>query len=109
MYPTQKLLIKSKKRVDDGIGGFKFSFEDFMTVQGYIDLASGTDEATKQNAAIEESTHYAIIPQYVAGITQDMELVDEEGKRYVITYVDDPMGIHHHLELYLTFKEADDG
>ena len=105
MYAPQTLLIQKKNRAPDGIGGFKFDFEDFTTVKGYIDLTSGTDQAVNQNAFIKESTHYAIIPQYVSGITEDMELVDEQGNTYSITYVDDPMGIHHHLEIYLTFKK----
>lgn len=108
MYLPQKLLIRKKERIPDGIGGFTFSFVDFMTVNGYIDLASGTDQAVNQNAVVEESTHYAIITKYVSGIEKDMELTDEGGKQYVITYVDDPVGIHHHLEIYLTFKREED-
>ncbi|RZI47965.1 head-tail adaptor protein [Lactococcus kimchii] len=108
MYPTQNLVIRKKERTPDGLGGFNVDFVDFITLKGYIDLASGTDQAVNQNAIVEESTHYAIIPKYVSGIKKDMELVDEQGKIYAITYVDDPMGIHHHLELYLTFKKEED-
>ena len=74
MYAPQTLLIQKKNRTPDGIGGFKFDFEDFTTVKGYIDLASGTDQAVNQNAFIKESTHYAIIPQYVSGITENKEI-----------------------------------
>lgn len=107
MYPTQVLSIKKKgDRISDGIGGFTYALVDFMTVNGYIDLISGTDQAINQKAIVEESTHYAIIPRYATGIEKDMELTDEQGKTYAITYVDDPMGLHHHLEIYLTFKEV---
>lgn len=98
--------IMQKARIDDGIGGFTYSFTKLKDVQGYIDLMNGTDLATKQNALIQESTHLAIIPDFTQGmgITADMELIDDMGKTYVITYADDPVNAHHHWELYLTFK-----
>lgn len=105
IYPPQTLTIKQKVRQDDGIGGFKVSLEDVMTVKGYVDLVTATDLAIKQNAITEESTHIAVIPEYTDGITTDMQLTDEAGKQYAITYADNPVGIRHHLELYLSYLD----
>ena len=101
--------IMQKDRVDDGIGGFTTGTSKLKDVNGYIDLINGTDLAIKQNALVQESTHVAILPFFSQGIgiTADMELIDDMGKTYVITYVDDPVNAHHHWELYLTFKSQE--
>lgn len=103
MYPPQTLKIQTKTQTPDGIGGLLETWDDYTTVQGYIDLTTGTDLNTMQNAYTEQSTHIAVIPEYTAGINDDMRVVDETGRWYSITYVDDPVGVHHHLELYLNY------
>lgn len=104
MIKPQNLIIREKgTRTPNGIGGFNESWQDKMIVQGYIDLTTGTNLNTTQNAFVEQSTHMGIIPKAVDGITDKMRVVDEQGRWYHINYVDDPMNIHHHLELYLTY------
>lgn len=105
MYATQNLKIIGKGQVEDGMGGFITTDLEPIEVQGYIDLLSGTDQATAQNAIVQESTHIAILPAWRNDIKANMELVDSDEARYIITYVDNPVNIKHHLELYLTFKE----
>lgn len=108
MYPPQALQILKKTQVPDGIGGFKESWEPFKGgVLGYVDLLTGTDLNTVQNSFYEQSTHIAVIPQYTEGITDKMRLKDESGRWYEITYSDDPVGIKHHTELYLTYGGVD--
>lgn len=96
--------IQQKTQVDDGIGGLIEDWTGFRTVQGYIDLVTGTDLTTAQNAFAEQSTHMLVIPSYLAGITDDMRVVDESGRYYSITYPDDPMGVGHHNEVYCKFS-----
>ncbi|MDT2824352.1 phage head completion protein [Vagococcus lutrae] len=109
MYAPQKLKAQSKAQVDDGIGGFNESWSDYKSFDGYIDLLQGSDLTNAQNAFIEESTHVLIIPQYQAGITDDMRILDESNRWYEITYADDPVNIQHHNELYLKFGGVLDG
>lgn len=103
MYEPQALMLQVKKEVDDGIGGFVETWADLKPIEGYIDLTMGTDLNTQQNAYTEQSTHIAVIPDYDQDINDDMRLVDDKGRWYSITYVDDPVGVHHHLELYLNY------
>lgn len=103
MYPSQSLMVQRKTQTDDGIGGLIENWADLDSVDGYIDLVTGTDLNTMQNAYTEQSTHVAVIPEYVPWITDDMRIVDENKRWYSITYVDDPVGVHHHLELYLNY------
>lgn len=101
-------VIQRKAQVDDGIGGFTESWTTFKEVEGYIDLVTGTDLTTAQNAFTEQSTHMLVIPSYTAGITDDMRVIDESGRSYSITYPDDPMGVGHHNEVYCKFSEVID-
>ncbi|UMU18443.1 phage head closure protein [Lactococcus lactis] len=103
MYAPHSFIIQKFESDGDGIGGVVKTWKDFITVKGYLDLVNGTNQATLQNAIVEESTHILIIPKYVSGITDKMRVIDEEGKVYSITYPDNPMGLNHHNEIYLIF------
>ncbi len=99
----QTFEIEVMAQVDDGIGGFIEDWAPFKTVQGYLDLITGTDLNTLQNAFTEQSTHVLIIPIYTDGITDKMRVVDKKGRYYTITYADDPVGVGHHNELYVKY------
>ncbi|MER2001294.1 MAG: phage head closure protein [Carnobacterium inhibens] len=96
--------IEQKTSVDDEIGGTFEEWAVFKLVKGYIDLVTGTDLNTLQNATIEQSTHILIIPIFIKGITDDMRIVDSNGRIYGITYSDDPVGIGHHNEVYCKYE-----
>ena len=99
----QTFEIEVMAQVDDGIGGFTENWAPFKTVSGYIDLITGTDLNTLQNAFTEQSTHIVIIPSFTTGITDKMRVVDADNRWYSITYADDPVGQHHHNELYVKY------
>ncbi|HFI0686996.1 TPA: head-tail adaptor protein [Streptococcus suis] len=99
----QTFEIEVMAQVDDGIGGFTENWAPFKAIQGYLDLITGTDLNTLQNAFTEQSTHVLIIPIYTDGITDDMRVVDADNRWYSITYADDPVGQHHHNELYVKY------
>ena len=98
-----RFLIQAKTQADDGIGGFTEDWSDLKEVFGYLDLVTGTDLNNVQNAVIEQSTHLLILPEFISWVTADMRIVDSLKRYYTITYADDPMGIHHHNELYCKF------
>ena len=98
-----RFLIQAKTQADDGIGGFTEDWSDLKEVFGDLDLVTGTDLNNVQNAIIEQSTHVLILPEFISWVTADMRIVDSLKRYYTITYADDPMGIHHHNELYCKF------
>lgn len=108
MYPPQELILKGKFQTPDGIGGFSEDLKPLRSFLGYIDLITGTDQNAVQQAFVEDSTHVAVIPKAQAGITDAMRLVDASGRWYEITYVDDPVGVGHHTELYLKYGGVED-
>ena len=98
-----RFLIQAKTQADDGIGGFTEDWSDLKEVFGYLDLVTGTDLNNVQNAIIEQSTHVLILPEFISWVTADMRIVDDQKRFYLITYADDPIGVHHHNELYCKF------
>ena len=85
--------IQEKSYVDDGIGGSQDEWHTVMTVTGWIDML-----------ITERSTHVLIIPTFTEGIKDTMRVVDSSKRWYTITYCDDPVGVHHHNEIYVTFE-----
>ena len=98
-----RFLIQAKTQADDNIGGFTEDWSDLKEVFGYLDMLTGTDLNSVQNAFIEQSTHLLILPEFRSWVTADMRIVDDQKRFYLITYADDPMGVHHHNELYCKF------
>lgn len=109
MFEPQRYTIKQKQQIDDGIGGFNEIWAVYKAVDGYLDLLQGTDINNAQSAITEESTHILVIPEFVAGITDDMRVMDNESRFYEVTYADNPVNINHHVELYLKFGGVLDG
>jgi len=105
----QSFTIEEYTQDDDGIGGVFETWAKFKTVKGYLDLVTGTDINAVQNAIIEQSTHVVIIPSFTTGITDKMRIVDVDNRWYSITYADDPVGQHHHNELYVKYGGVIDG
>ena len=76
-----------------------------MEIKGWIDLSSGDSKYTTYNAKVQESSHvfladYVEIPETVKA--ENSRLV-AEGKTFDIMLIDDPMGKHRQLEIFLKF------
>jgi hypothetical protein len=96
-------LLKTKKE-PNGIGGFTEVDESIGSLNGWIDLLSGEGQQLIHNADIQDSTH-VLITDYRTEIKKGMKISDSANK-YLITLVDDPVNMHHHLEIYLRFEGA---
>lgn len=100
---SNKYTIQKYEDVQQDLGDYEATWSDLGVVDGFLDMLTGTDVNDVQNAIIEQSTHVLIvmpIPDFV--ITDKMRVIFN-GNYYSITYVDDPVGQHHHLEIYLTY------
>ena len=72
---------------------------------GYLDMATGGITYSTYNAKIVESTH-VFICDYVPlakGVTAEHARMIIDGQTYDVTYIDDPMGLHAQLEIYLKY------
>ena len=103
MFGATPFVVQHKINTPDNVGGVVETWSNHMMIHGYIDLITGSDQNPIQNAFTEQSTHILVVPIFNTGITDKMRIVDAMGRYYNITYVDNPVGLNHHLELYLTF------
>lgn len=90
-----------KNEIGEGVK----SWEDVQQVIGWLDLSSGDSKYTVHNAKVQESTH-VFIADYVqldSRATAENSRMVIGGKRYDVMLVDDPMGMHEQLEIYLKY------
>lgn len=76
------------------------------SITGFLDLSSGDSKYTTYNAKIQESTHLFIADwkQLDASVKAENSRLLVNGEKYDVMLIDDPMGLHKHLEIYLQFR-----
>ena len=99
---TAVLQVKDESGIDE-IGNIVIDWKEAGSYTGWLDLASGNSPVQNYNAKISESSHYYITDYYRALANQDPEVCKMliDGKIYDVQWIDDPMGMHEHLEIYL--------
>ena len=97
------LILKIKSQTENEIGEKVTAWVDYKTIHGFMDFMSETTGRTNYNSKIVESTH-VFVCDYVDIDKSEIELTAfHNNKQYEITYIDDPMGLHYHLEIFLKY------
>lgn len=72
-------------------------------IRGFLDLSSGNSFRETYNAKVQESSH-VFICDYVEITEKATNLKAEcNGMEFDVTLIDDPMGLHEHLEIFLKY------
>ena len=97
------LILKIKSQVKNEIGEEVTSWTDYKTIHGFMDFMSESTGKASFNSKIVESTH-VFVCDYIDIDKSVIELMAyHNNKEYEITYIDDPMGLHYHLEIFLKY------
>lgn len=92
----------------NSIGEKTITWKTIGAITGYLDYANGESGYIKQKAKVEESTHIFLC-DYAPAVTTDA--VDKrmiiEGEIYDVLLIDDPMGMHRQIEIYLRYLGGD--
>lgn len=74
-------------------------------IEGFLDLSSGDSTYTTFNAKIQESTHVFVSDwkQLDSSVKAENSRMIVDGDVYDIKLIDDPMGLHKQLEIYLKY------
>lgn len=78
---------------------------DAQTLTGWLDLSGGNSGYTAYSAKVQDSTH-VFLADYVPlaeGIQAENSRMTIDGKAYDVMLIDDPMGLHRQLEIYLKY------
>lgn len=80
------------------------AWEQVGKIKGYLDYLTGSASTQNYNSLIQESTHVFIcdIPTLKLDIQVHRLTISENV--YQIIYVDNPMGLNKHLEIYLKYQ-----
>lgn len=87
------------------IGQRVTKWQNVQKITGFLDLTGGDSKYTTFNAKLQESTHI-FISDYVSldsSIKAENSRVIIDSGRYDVMLIDDPMGLHRQLEIYLKY------
>ena len=98
---TATLQIKTITK--NAIGESISTWVDYKNIKGFLDLISGNSNYANYNAKIKDSTDLFIMDYEPLDVTESNSRLLCNGKTYDITLIDDPMGLHKHLEIYLRY------
>ena len=80
-------------------------FKTVAEIGGWLDYQSGQKGHTAFQAPIEDTTHL-FLSDYdadYAALSEDGLSLVIGGRRYEVLLIDDPMGLHQHLETFLKY------
>ena len=78
------------------------SWSDVQSLWGWLDLSSGDSKYT-YDAKLQESTHIFITDYVPIDQRPNNKRLMVNGLVYEVLMIDDPMGLHQHLEISLKF------
>ncbi|HET8319229.1 TPA: phage head closure protein [Streptococcus pneumoniae] len=92
-------LLKPTSNGENELGQEIFEYKQVAVFEGYMDMLDGS-ESTDKLAYIADSTHVILTKDRTVNAEIE-DKIEVNGKTYEVTYVDDPVNIGHHLEIYV--------
>lgn len=92
------IILKYDKTGTNDIGQPVYGHRESVTFSGWLDMLSGDERDSKAISA--SSSHVIITPDTTIAIT-NADRIMANGTVYEVTFVDNPVNIDHHLEIYL--------
>ncbi len=98
------LVLKTKTTTEKNKIGEKVAeWQDYKTIHGFLDFMNEATGRTNFNSKIVESSH-VFICDYVSIDKKETELKAYcNNQEFDVTYIDDPMNLHKHLEIFLSY------
>ena len=96
-------ILKAKTQTTNAIGEKVTDWTDYKTIKGFLDFASEATGRANYNSKIVESTHVFVCDYTEIGKEETDLKFYCNGKEFDITYIDDPMNLHYHLEIFLKY------
>ena len=96
-----EIVLKYETKTETPTGEQVKAWVELQTIKGFLDLMSNGKDYATYNKAMSESTHvfvcdYVSIPNNATALKATID-----GEDYDVQYIDDPMRLHYHLEIFL--------
>lgn len=90
----------------DEIGAGVKRWKTAHQLAGFLDLSSGDSKYTTYNAKVQESSHVFICDwqQLDSSVKAENSRLLVNNEVYDVMLLDDPMGLHRQLEIYLQYR-----
>ena len=92
-------LFKTTANGENELGQEIFEYKKVAEFIGYMDMLDG-NESTDKLAYLADSTHIILTKDKTVNAEIE-DKIEVNGKSYEVTYVDNPVNIGHHLEIYV--------
>ena len=92
-------LFKTTAIGENELGQEIFEYKKVAEFIGYMDMLDG-NESTDKLAYLADSTHIILTKDMTVNVEIE-DKIEVSGKSYEVTYVDNPVNIGHHLEIYV--------
>lgn len=96
-------ILQHKTTTQNEIGESVESYETYKKLYGFLDFMSGSADSVNYNAKLEETTHVFVCDYTPIDIEENECRLVVNNKAYEVTYIDDPMLLHRHLEIFLKY------
>lgn len=94
--------VQVKTTTKDKYGVDVETWNTYTTINGWLDYQSGSADMQNFNAKIKETTHIFICDYLSLPSEEESRLLIDE-KPYEILYIDNPMVLNYHCEIYLKY------
>lgn len=100
-------VLQVKTSSKNAYGGLINDWQPITTIKGFLDYVSG-DGSYKSNykGAVEETTHIFICDYVKINVINKEYRLIVDNNIYTVLMIDDPMGLHQHLEIMLKYNEV---
>ena len=95
--------LKTKTQTTNEIGEKIAVWSDYKTIRGFLDFQSEATGRSTYNAKIVDSTHVFVCDYVEIDKKENALKFFCNNDEFDITYIDDPMNLHKHLEIFLKY------
>ena len=88
----------------NAIGEQVTTWQTVATLTGWLDYQAGQAQRASLDAKTDESTHVFVAEWQQLGVSAENARLVVGGEVYDVLLIDDPMGLHYQLELYLDHR-----
>lgn len=101
--------LQTKTTAKNAIGENVASWATIDTLKGFLDLSSGNAKYTTYNSKITESTHLFLCDYKELTVNEEDARMVINNRVYDVTYIDNPMELNEHLEIFLKYIGGQNG
>lgn len=103
------LQLQTKSITKNEIGEQVEAWNTVQSIKGFLDMMSADSNSTAYNAKVVDATDVFIADYKPIDVSINPENPDNaravvDGRIYDVRYIDDPMRLHQHLEVFLKYS-----